>query len=95
MNVSKPDVLPWPTSEEAAKWESAAQKVPPHTAERPHGRGLNKRKLGTILAALRYWQRQDFTNHPPHPERDIATDGGTQTPLTSHEIDCLCMRLNS
>lgn len=52
---------------------------------------LTLRELATVLAALRYWQR----HRPSNPElRDIATDGGTLTPLDTHDIDALCDHLN-
>ena len=65
---------------------------------------LTERELGTLLAALRFWQ-----NHgPPQPnglfnrlesgEQDpldeIRTGSGRFTPLTAEEIDGLCERLN-
>lgn len=49
------------------------------------------RHRNTILAALRFWQQ-----YPPLADErfnGIATDGGT-TPLTEHEIDALCERIN-
>lgn len=52
---------------------------------------LTLRELATVLAALRYWQR----HRPSNPElRDIATDGGTLTPLDTHDIDALYDHLN-
>lgn len=53
---------------------------------------MNTRQLATTLAALRYWQRMD-PEVGSLPEIDIATDGGTVTPLTPDEIDELCEQL--
>jgi hypothetical protein len=57
------------------------------------------RELGTVLAALRTWQRhharQMFTSDTRLPEDDIATVGRTLHPLTVEEIDALCERLNT
>jgi hypothetical protein len=58
-------------------------------ASRP---ALDGRELATVLAALRYWQRQGLMS--AGGEHDIATDGGQLAPLTSAEIDALCARLN-
>jgi hypothetical protein len=58
---------------------------------------VSTRELGTILAALRYWQRQvtDSGSMPDTlPEAGIATDGNTLEPLWSDEIDGLCNRIN-
>jgi hypothetical protein len=54
---------------------------------------MTKRELSTILAALRYWQREGLWGDP-QAELDIASDGGTITPMTPDEIDELCERLN-
>jgi hypothetical protein len=53
---------------------------------------MDSRQLATILAALRYWQR----DMPPEAriEDDIASDGRTLVPLTDEEIDELCEALN-
>lgn len=53
---------------------------------------LTTRELATVLAALRYWQRnvEDNDDGPIDGEHfDEAT-----TPLTAAEIDELCERLN-
>lgn len=50
-------------------------------------------ELATILAALRYWQREGLRGDPK-AELDIASDGQTLTPMTPEEIDRLCARLN-
>ncbi len=54
---------------------------------------LSDRELATVLAALRYWQRQSSKAvdaallSPDHFEESC-------TPLTDREIDGLCERLN-
>jgi hypothetical protein len=53
---------------------------------------LTSRDLGTILAALRYWQREGL--HSGGAEHDIASDGGGLFPLDAEEIDELCERIN-
>lgn len=53
---------------------------------------LDNRELGTVLAALRFWQRK--VRLVGEPERDIATDGDAFPELTAVEIDALCERLN-
>jgi hypothetical protein len=61
---------------------------------------VDERELATILAALRYWQRDGLLSDEhgdlatPGPENDIATAGGTHEPLDLDEIDELCERLN-
>lgn len=54
---------------------------------------MDSRKLATILAALRYWQREGLAagGH----EHDIASDGGVLTPLTYDEINALCEEINT
>lgn len=54
---------------------------------------MKKRELATILAALRYWQREGLMSGGH--EQDIADDGGTLRPMTAEEIDRLCVRLNT
>jgi hypothetical protein len=64
-------------------------KHPPH---------LDRRELATILAALRFHQDENLSSGPPIADAcsaDIASDGGTLTPLSTAEIDALCRRLNS
>jgi hypothetical protein len=48
--------------------------------------------LATILAALRYWQREGWISSGH--EHDIASNGGTIEPLEAAEIDSLCEWLN-
>jgi len=50
------------------------------------------REHATIIAALRYWQRDGLKNG--HAEHDIANEAGTLNPLTAEEIDALVQRLN-
>lgn len=54
---------------------------------------LTDAEHATVLAALRYWQREGITGDPP-PEEDIATDAGKFAPLDTQAIDRLCERLN-
>ena len=53
---------------------------------------LNSAELATVLAALRYWQREGLMS--AGCEQDIATDGGRLEPLTEGQIEALCERLN-
>jgi len=53
---------------------------------------MNPRELNTLLAALRYWQREGLMSGGH--EQDIAADGGV-IPLNAAEIDSLCERLNT
>lgn len=57
---------------------------------------FDTRELATILAALRYWQREGASGNSvdTEPEHDILTDGGEIEPLTAEEIDALCERIN-
>jgi hypothetical protein len=52
---------------------------------------LDNRQTATVLAALRYWQREGWRS--VGHEHDIASDGGVE-PLTASEIDALCESLN-
>ena len=63
-----------------------------HSIERDNTM-INNRELSTVLAALRYWQREGL--HSSGHERDIATDEGLYQAMTSAEIDALADRLNS
>lgn len=60
---------------------------------------LDNRELATVLAALRYWQREVVTVAgvvvEELPEGDIATNCGTLEYLGEGEIDSLCERLNT
>jgi hypothetical protein len=52
---------------------------------------ITDREFHTILAALRYWQR----NATPHePESIIATNTGLSKPMKKSEIDKLVLALN-
>lgn len=52
---------------------------------------MDLRELGTVLAALRFWQNGGRHVNDIY---DIASDGGTLQPLDAVEIDALCERLN-
>jgi hypothetical protein len=54
---------------------------------------LNARELATVLAALRYWQREGLLADRCAEAR-IADDGGKFEPLSKMEIDALCERIN-
>ena len=61
---------------------------------------LDEREHATVLAALRFWQRNAVIDRDERdacaiPEEDIATDGGSVEILTSSEIDDLCERMNN
>ena len=51
------------------------------------------RELHTVLAALRYWQRDGERGASERIEA-IASNGGKCEPLTPEEIDALCERIN-
>lgn len=53
---------------------------------------LNPRQLGTLLAALRLWQR--VGERQGGPELPIATNEGEFAPLQGGEIDALCEQIN-
>jgi hypothetical protein len=53
---------------------------------------LSDRELATVLAALRLWQRTFAANASGCLPQDHFND--RITPLTEHEIDDLCERLN-
>ena len=55
-------------------------------------RRISDREMGTVLAALRYWQREGLAS--AGREREIATDCGRFESLSSGEIDALCERIN-
>jgi hypothetical protein len=52
----------------------------------------SQRETATILAALRYWQREGLANGGH--ERAIADDIGRLEALSATEIDALCERIN-
>ena len=58
---------------------------------------LDDRELGTVLAALRFWQRKAVVPEAVAglPEEPIATSMDTLEPLNEGEIDDLCERLNA
>jgi hypothetical protein len=53
---------------------------------------LDDRELATVLAALRYWQREG--QRSSGYEHHIANRGDTLRPLNNVEIDALCERIN-
>lgn len=53
---------------------------------------LTDYETATLLAALRHWQRH-LENADSLDEWEIATDGDLD-PMSSHEIDKFCERLN-
>ncbi len=53
---------------------------------------FDKRQSATILAALRYWQREGLMSSGH--EQDIATDGNSMNALDAEEIDALCEQIN-
>lgn len=56
---------------------------------------LDPREFATMIAALRFWQREAVGVMDELPEGYIATDEGTLVPLTAEEIDALVDRINS
>ena len=60
---------------------------------------ITPQELGTILAALRFWQRALHTGELiefwDSEIWDIASDGGEFEPLNEEQIDVLCEDLNS
>ena len=57
---------------------------------------VSAREFHTILAALRYYQecgQGDATRQSPRIS-DLASNLGEVQPLTSAEIDRLCLRIN-
>lgn len=54
---------------------------------------LTERQLATILAALRYWQREG--KHAGGAEQAIASNDGELSPLSEREIDQLAEYLNA
>jgi hypothetical protein len=57
---------------------------------------LDVRETATVLAALREWQGILRGSEPEEGWMDeIASAGGTVTPLTADEIDELCLKLNA
>lgn len=55
---------------------------------------LNDRERATILAALRYWQREAW-RMDTDAEWKVATDEGRLEALSKNEIDALCEKLNT
>lgn len=75
-----------------AEFDAAARGAMEHS--RDFAQLQDARDHATILAALRFWQREAVGLMDNLPEDDIASDNGTLTPLTREEIDALCDRLN-
>jgi hypothetical protein len=61
----------------------------------PNAISLDDRELATVLAALRNWCSDTIDSAISLAIDDIATNGGTLTPLDAEEINSLCERLNS
>ena len=55
---------------------------------------LTPQQLGTVLAALRHWQRETEDGDYPGDLWDIAADGGAFEPLSADDIDELCENIN-
>lgn len=55
---------------------------------------VNEREIGTLLAALRYWQSRQTGRSAGAMLDDIASNGGDFAPLNENEIDDLCERIN-
>lgn len=53
---------------------------------------FDKRQSATILAALRYWQREGLMSSGH--EQDIATEGNSMNALDAEDIDALCKQIN-
>lgn len=56
---------------------------------------MNERELATVLAALRYWQRNIIPSRVDSDIRDMATGNQRLEPLSDDEIDELCEQLNA
>jgi hypothetical protein len=58
---------------------------------------IDEAELATILAALRYYQREGLgePDNRPIEIHDIATNGGAVISLDDAGIDVLCERLNT
>lgn len=54
---------------------------------------VNRRELGTVLAALRFWQGHLIGDTTTYDCETIASDGGMK-PLGADEIDRLIERIN-
>jgi len=55
------------------------------------------RELATVLAALRFHQDENLQGGRGIPDaflKEIATDGGTLSPLDFQEVSSLCQRIN-
>lgn len=54
---------------------------------------LDDRQTATVLAALRYWQREGL-NSSGHEIEKIATNDGEFEAMDAEEIDRLCEEIN-
>ena len=73
-------------------WDDVIASLP-HTAVADEGATLlDKRRVATVLAALRYWQREGLMSSGA--EHEIASDGDALVPLSTSEIDTMCEDLN-
>ena len=77
--INGPKAVPVPRCEEVAPSASA--------------HSLDARELATVLAALRYWQREGLASSGH--EHAISSNGDTLAPLTLAEVDALAERLNA
>ena len=75
----------WETEIIAGLEADAAPSGPAHS--------LDARELATVLAALRYWQREGLASSGH--EHAISSNGDTFAPLTLAEVDALAERLNA
>ena len=55
-------------------------------------REMDSREIGTVLAALRHWQKTN--KRADRWSKLISTDDSSFAPLTSIEIDLLCEQIN-
>jgi hypothetical protein len=57
---------------------------------------FTENEIGTLLAALRYYQHSGLGNRDNHPTwlREIATNGEEFIPLNNEDLDRLCEKLN-
>ncbi len=54
---------------------------------------MDDRQTATVLAALRYWQREGL-NSSGHEIDAIATNDGEFAAMDAEEIDTLCEEIN-
>lgn len=68
-------------------WVDVNDSLPDAAMADQGGTLLDKRRVATVLAALRYWQREGLMS--AGVEHDIASDGDV-VPLSASEIDTMC-----